>query len=160
MALAKPLVMYNGRISQISAADTIDATVASSDSFTLTNGNAGSAVIGTPVYISAANTFDLAKADASGTADTFALVSDTSNAAAASGTVKTDGFLTATTAQWDVVTGQTGGLTAGSAYFLSAATAGRLTTTSPTTTGQFSGYVGRALSTLVMEISSVRAIAL
>jgi hypothetical protein len=160
MALLKPLVMYSGRISQLLPADTLDAVVIEVDSITLTNGNAGAAVIGTPVYISAANTFNLARADASGTADTFALVSTASIAAAGSGTVQTDGFLTATTGQWDSVTGDTGGLTAGAAYFLSAATAGKLTTTSPTATGQFSGYVGKAISTLTLEISIDRAIAL
>ena len=160
MALVKPLVMYNGRVSQLLAADTLDAVVAEVDSLTLTNANAGSAVIGTPVYISAASSFNLARADASGTADPIGLVSSSSIAAAGSGSVLTDGFLTATTGQWDAVTGGTGGLTAGSSYFLSATTAGRLTTTAPTATGQFVSFIGKAVSTTVLEVSIDRAIAL
>jgi len=41
------------------------------------------------------------------------------------------GPLTLTTAQWDNITGQSGGLTPHATYYISAATAGRLTTTPP-----------------------------
>jgi hypothetical protein len=161
MALRKPVVLINGRLTQIPAGDTLEAPVAEVDSFSLTNGSAAAAPICSPVVLTGtADTFVLARADASGTADTFALVSAPSIAAAASGAVQTDGFFTATTTQWDVVTGQTGGLTPGAAYFLSATTAGRLTTTAPTATGQFCGYIGRAISSTVLEISLDRAIAL
>lgn len=161
MTLRSPLVLVDGRVSQIPAGDTLSAVVSEVDAFNLTNGNAAAAAICTPVYLNGvADTFNLARADASGTADVFALVSATSIAAAASGAVQTDGFFTATTAQWDAITGQTGGLTPGAAYFLSAATAGRLTTTAPTATGQFVCYVGRAISGTVFEISLDRAIAL
>lgn len=161
MALRSPIVLINGRLSQIPAGDTLSAVVSEVDSFNLTNGNASAIVICSPVYLTGvADTCNLARADASGTADTFALVSATSIAAAASGAVQTDGFFTATTAQWDAITGQTGGLTPAAAYFLSAATAGRLTTTAPTATGQFCCYVGKAISSTVLEISLDRAIAL
>lgn len=66
----------------------------------------------------------------------------------ASGTVIVGGVATGTTGEWDAVTGQTGGLTPGSRYWLSNATAGNLTTTAPTT-----GYlvkVGIAVSTTQM----------
>jgi hypothetical protein len=58
--------------------------------------------------------------------------------------------MSASTAQWDVVTGQTGGLTPGAMYFLSNSTDGALTTTAPST-----GYIcpiGRALSTTKMAL--------
>jgi len=153
--------MVNGRISNLPPGDTLNAVVVEVDSFNLTNGDASAVPICTPVCLTGvADTFNLARADASGTADVFALVSAPSIAAAASGAVQTDGFDVATTAQWDAVTGQTGGLTPSAAYFLSAVTAGRLTTTAPTATGQFCCYVGRAISTTVMEISLDRAIAL
>jgi hypothetical protein len=161
MALRSPLVLVNGRLSQLPAGDTLNAVVSEVDSFNLTNGNASAAVICSPIYLTGvSDTFNLAKGDASGTADVFALISAPSIAAAASGAVQTDGFFTATTAQWDVVTGQTGGLTSGAAYFLSAATAGKLTTTAPTATGSFCCYVGKAISSTVFEISLDRAIAL
>lgn len=67
--------------------------------------------------------------------------------------VRFAGPLTLTTAQWDAITGQTGGLTFGVPYFLSQATAGRLTSTDPVT--GFRAPVGVALShtTLMVQIS-------
>jgi hypothetical protein len=160
MATRLPLVMVSGRPSQLPAGDTLLATVAEVDSFILTNGTAAAVVICTPVYISADSAFSPAMANASGTADPIGLVKDASVAAAATGTVQTDGFFSATTGQWDTITGQTGGLTPGTAYFLSATTAGRLTTTAPTAVGQFVAYVGKAISSTLLEISLDRAIAL
>jgi hypothetical protein len=161
MPLVKPLVLgSNGRITQIQPGDTLNAPVSEVDSYSLTNASASAALICTPVCISGADAFVLARADAVGTADAFALVSAASIAAAGSGSVQTDGFFIATTAQWDAITGQTGGLTPNAAYFLSATTAGRLTTTAPTATGQFSTYIGRAVSATVLELSIDRGILL
>lgn len=82
---------------------------------------------------------EIAKANAN-SASTFrsiglasAAINDTS-----SGTIIVNGTLTGTTGEWDAVTGQTGGLTPGSVYFLSNSTAGNLTTTAPST-----GYICR-----------------
>lgn len=104
------------------------------------------------VYASAAGSIALARADVLTTAKMIGLVFDTTIANTASGNIITDGSLTATTTQWDAVTGGTGGLTTGSIYYLSTATAGALTTTAPTT-----GYlvpVGIGLSTTVMRLYS------
>jgi hypothetical protein len=68
--------------------------------------------------------------------------------------------LTATTGEWDTVTGGSGGLTAGAQYYLSDTTAGRLTTTPPSTTGRYVVNVGRALSTTVMLINQNQIVAL
>lgn len=116
-----------------------------------TNGEAASIAIGKAVYISGADTIRLANANAAGTKNVIGLVFDASIAAAATGAISTSGVVTATTGQWDAVTGQTGGLTSGSKYYLSNSTAGNLTTTPPTT-----GYVcpvGFALSTTKMVIN-------
>lgn len=82
---------------------------------------------------------EIAKANAN-SASTFrsiglasAAINDTS-----SGTIIVNGTITGTTGEWDAVTGQTGGLTPGSVYFLSNSTAGNLTTTAPST-----GYICR-----------------
>jgi hypothetical protein len=48
-------------------------------------------------------------------------------------------------------------LTPGALYYLSAATAGKLTTTAPTAGGQFVAPVGRATNPTQMEISLVMA---
>lgn len=117
----------------------------------LTNAEAGAINIGQAVYSSGGGSVKKAVANATGTKDVVGLVVDTSVNASANGNIATAGVVTATTAQWDAVTGQTGGLTAGAVYFLSAATAGGLTSTMPAT-----GFVcraGRALSTTQLEIN-------
>lgn len=149
----RPLVIINGVIQQLPAIDTLDAPVSEVDLVNMSNGSAAAMVIGSPVYVSAPNAVLLARANASGTTETLGLIREASVAAAAAGAVQTDGILTATTAQWDAVTGQTGGLTSGSVYFLSATTAGRLTVTAPTAVGEFVARVGRAISTTALDIS-------
>jgi len=153
MATRKTLVMVAGRIERLQAGDTVDADLAEVDLIELTNNNGSPAVIGEAVYIDGADTCDKAQANAAGTMDMVALVKDPSIAAATAGMVQSDGVLSATTGQWDAVTGDTGGLTTGSVYYLSAATAGRITDTSPTAGGEYSVQVGKALSTTELEIS-------
>lgn len=153
MALIKPLVIINGLVQQLSAADTLDAAVSEVDVVALTNNQGAAVVIGTPVYSNAAGQFRSGQANASGTIQLIGLAKDVSTAIAASGLVQTDGILVGTTVQWDAITGQTGGLTAGSPYYLSAATAGRLTVTAPSTIGQFVVRVGLALSSTQLDIS-------
>jgi len=153
MALRKPLVIINGVPQQISNSDTLDAVLAEVDQVSLSNGEATAVVIGTPAYVFSANTVKKAQANASGTTEAIGLIRDTSIAAGATGSVQLDGQLSATTAQWDAITGGTGGLTAGSTYYLSASTSGQLTTVAPTTTGQFVLRIGKALSTTVLDIA-------
>lgn len=123
---------------------------ASSLSDNFTNGEAGAIAIGRAVYSSAADAVKLANANALGTKDVVGLVGAVSISSGAAGAIVSEGILAATTAQWDAVTGQTGGLTFGARYFLSNATAGALTTTAPT-----SGYiapVGIGQSTTKMRV--------
>ena len=151
--LRKPLVINGGQIEQLQAGDTLDASTGAVDVVQATNANASPIVIGAPVYPSVAGSVDLAKADAQATVQVLGLVKDTSIASAASGAIQTDGILSATTAQWDAVTGGTGGLTVGGVYYLDAANAGKLTSTAPTTGGQFVVRVGLAMSTTELDIS-------
>ncbi len=153
MASRKPLVINNGQIQQIQSGDVLDAVISEVDLVSLTNNNAGSIVIGMPVYSADADDVDKAQANAVGTTEVIGLVQETSIATTASGFIQTDGVLSATTTEWDAVAGTTGGLTPGAIYFLSSATAGELTETAPTTAGQFVLRVGKALSTTEMEIS-------
>lgn len=153
MALVKPLVIVNGFIQQLSSSDTLDANVSEVDVIGLSNNQGSAIVICSPVYISGAGQIKLGQANATGTIQLVGLAKDPSIANAANGFVQTDGSFAATTAQWDVVTGQTGGLTPGAVYFLSAATAGRLTTVAPNTVGQFVVRVGLAISTTQMDIT-------
>ena len=146
MALKKPLVLTNGEIEQLQSTDTI----AQVEAIQQTNGEAGSIVIGMPVYVSAADTVKKAKADAVGTTPVIGLVADVSITTAVAGGIQMDGILAATTAQWDAVAGTSGGLTFNTKYYLSNATAGNLTSTPPTT--GFVQRVGIALSTTELLI--------
>lgn len=153
MAARKPLVMNAGQIQQLQSGDTLDAVVVEVDLVARTNNNASPIVIGAPTYVDSAGTVDLAQADASGTVEVLGLVQETSISAAASGYIQTDGILTATTGQWDAITGLTGGLVAGDVYYLDPDTAGLLTPTAPTTGGDFVVRVGVGLSTTELEIT-------
>ena len=153
MAARKPLVINSGQIEQLQAGDTLDASVSEVDVVSKTNDNAGSIVIGTPVYVKSNGNVDKGRANASGTVQLLGLVKDASVAAAASGIIQTDGILAATTGEWDAVTGGSGGLTPGSRYFLDPSTAGLLTTSAPTSAGNFVVSVGLAISTTEMDIS-------
>lgn len=148
MANLKPLVIVSGKVQQLPVGATIDAPLSGYQQAQLQNANVGAIVIGAPVYISGAGAVDKAKADASGTSDPIGLVAATSISAAATGTIALDGVLTATTVQWDAVTGQSGGLTSGAVYYLDPSTAGKMTTTAPSTVGQYVVRLGKALSTV------------
>jgi len=160
MSAKKPLVITNGQIEQLQAGDTLNASVTEVDVIAKTNDNAGSIVIGAPVYVKSNGNVDKGRANAQGTVQILGLVADTSIAAAASGNIQTDGVLAATTGQWDAVTGETGGLTPGAVYYLDAGTAGKLTQTAPTTTGQFVVKCGLAISATEMDIDTTAPIKL
>lgn len=154
MALKIPLVLTSGQIQQLQAGDSLNASCNEVDVVSMTNANAGAVVICAPVYVAAAGTFDKAQANAAATTEILGLVATSpSIAIAGSGNIQTDGILTATTAQWDAVAGTTGGLVAGTVYYVSAATAGLLTATAPSAAGQFVIRVGIALSTLDLDIT-------
>lgn len=129
------------------------ASVPDTSTTEMTNDQGSSIAIGQAVYVSAAGNVKLAKADAAATKVVLGLVLPTTIADSASGLIVTSGAITATTAQWDAVTGGAGGLTAGAIYFLSAGTAGALTSTAPTTDSQYVTRVGQALSTTKMNVS-------
>lgn len=94
MAKKKPLVLdSNNQPQQLQAGDYIG-----DESFiVLTNGEAGTVVIGAPVYISAADTAKKAKADAAGTLPCLALVADTTILTSVTGNYQAEGIMTLTT---------------------------------------------------------------
>jgi hypothetical protein len=155
MTVKKPLVITAGQIEQLQAGDRLDL----SNSATKTNNTGNALVIGTPVYVNGANVL-LARANAQSTIRVAGLVADVSAPDAGPVTVIVDGVVTATTGQWDTITGQTGGLTPGADYWLSAATAGKLVSTAPTTDGEFVVPVGHALSATEFELEVGRPVKL
>ena len=154
MALKSPLVIgSDGLPQQLQAGDSLSTAATTYTSRAVTNGEASAAlVIGAPVYASAADTVKRAQSNAKATTKLVGLGLDATVAAAGVGNIVTSGILVATTAQWDAVTGQTGGLTFGSYYFVDPATAGKLTLTVPSAVGQCIAIVGIALSTTALEL--------
>lgn len=154
MALKKPLVLYGGEQAQLQAGDDLNVPISGTIDVSLTNDEVTPVVIGSAVYIDAADGFKKAKADAAGTSKCMGLANvSPSITNAVAGVVAISGIITATTAQWDAVAGTTGGLTFGALYFLSTATAGLLTATAPSTVGQYVVEVGQAISTTEMKLT-------
>ena len=149
MAVVKPVVFGpDGALRNIQAGDTL----AGGSETGIINLTAAAALIaGNAVYSSAAGAVNKAQANAAGTRTVIGLTTG-AIASAASGPVQVNGVLSLSTAQWDAVCGTTGGLTPNTPYFNSPTTAGLLTATVPTTTGQYSTQVGIATSTTEMII--------
>lgn len=127
----------------------------------LTNGDAVSLVIGTPVVLTGAPaTVQRAEADSLSLAAVIGIVivgASPTNPAK----VRLAGPVTATTAQWDAVTGQVGGLTPGVDYFLGVAP-GTLSTAAPpsTSVGDLVVRVGRAIDSTRLNLDVTRPILL
>lgn len=119
----------------------------------LINGESGSISICTPVYVFAADTVKKAQANASGTTRTIGFVSQNSIAASASGNIRIASVLQATTGSWDAVAGTSGGLTAGTIYYLSDSSAGHITSTAPSTSGHYVQEVGEGISATELLIN-------
>lgn len=153
--------LTTGFETRVAAAETAIALLQAIDPLVpVTNANASPIVLGQPVYVTDNDTVDLARANALSTSGVLGLVQDNSIAASGTGDVLTSGHLTGSTAQWDAVTGGTGGLTANSIYYLSATTAGRLTATPPSTSGHVVVEVGKAVSTTTLKIAVILRIRL
>lgn len=135
-----------------SPSDDSESSTTESDLVNLINGNAGTVPIGTPVYSSAADTIDKARANAAGTSLVIGVVT-ASVLPGASVDVATSGAIVATTGQWDTVAGTTGGLVFNTIYYLDASSPGKLTSTAPSGAGQFVVQVGVAVSTTTLVVS-------
>lgn len=149
MAVQKPLVIIAGQIQQIPAGDTMSAASSEVDVISLTA--AATVVKGCPVYISVAGSFNKANAAAAGTAKVIGFAAE-GITSAAQGIIQTDGVLSCTTGEWDAIAGTTGGLVAGTEYYL-AASAGLISSTAPSSSGAYVVKVGTAISTTELEIT-------
>jgi hypothetical protein len=95
----------------------------------------------------------IATADVAGTSVVVGVVLDSTVSVGAQFRAISSGPVSATTAQWDAVTGQSGGLTPGAAYYLSPTVPGRITPIPPTDDAQYIVYVGTADSATVLSVS-------
>ena len=155
MATRLPLVLgADGLPQQLQSGDTLSSPNSGLSLRSVTNNEASVAIVlGTPVYMFGADGVKRAQANAKATSQVAGLCYDVTVAAAGVGNLITSGVLVGTTAQWDAVAGTTGGLIFNTLYFLDPATIGKMTATVPTTVGQTVTLIGRALSTLELELS-------
>jgi len=117
------------------------------------NPTGGAVAPGKAVYL-LANGTGIALADANGTAparNVCGLVASGATAIAVAANIIQDGDLTLTTAQWDTVTGDSGGLVPFTEYYLSGS-AGAVTKTVPATTGDTDIVVGVAKTATTMNV--------
>lgn len=148
-ALRKPLVINGGQIEQLQAGDILDAPVSDATVLQETNGSGSPITQGQAVYFNAADSVELAEANAIGTVPCKGLVYATSIAAGSPGAIIMEGLITL--ADWSSIIGSAN-LTANVPYYLSPSTAGKLTATAPSTVGQYVQEIGFALDTTTMFV--------
>lgn len=147
MANRKPLALINGEIQELPSTDTLDAAVSEVDVVVRTNDEGSTMPALSPVYINDSNGVMLARANNDSTRKVIGLARDEANAAA-SVTVQVNGIISGTAGEWDAICAESipSGLTANTDYFLSSATAGLITSSAPTGSGNWVVKVIRALS--------------
>jgi hypothetical protein len=163
MASRKPLVLNAGQIQQLQSGDTLDAVTTTQyevDIITLGNPDVNTAIpICTPVALDATGDLVLAQADVSATSKVLGLAR-AEIAANSDGEVQTDGAVTATTGEWDIVTGGANGLVPGTIYYLDPDTAGMLADAAPVNAGDYVVEIGEGISTTKLELNIKRPVKL
>jgi len=104
--------------------------------------------IGSPLYLTGVGHVDLAQADAAGTVQVVGLALEAVSTGFTCQYIS-EGSIERT--DWTDVAG-TVALSAGATYFLDTSLAGRITSTAPTTGGQYVVRVGRAVNTTTLDI--------
>lgn len=148
-------LIFNGNITIV-----VDSATGVGVGSPVDTGLGGTISIGTPVYSSADGHCNKAIATSATLSQVVGLVADQAIAHAAAGNVRTEGPLTATSVQWDAITGDIGGLVPNAQYYLDPSTAGMLTRVQPTDPGQFIAPIGTAISsdTIVIRIKKTTAL--
>lgn len=154
MTLRDPLVIINGQIQQLPGGDTINGTVGGTNTTlqVLTNNQGSTINKGHAVYVDTANNVKLASANSATATQFIGFVADTNIGTGNTGNIQHSGVLTANTAQWDAVTGETGGLVANQVYYLSSTTAGMTVNAAPTADTKYVKPIGIGLTSTEMLI--------
>lgn len=161
MAKHNPLVVVSGQTRALSAGDTVNgATSLPKYTFLVTNNQGSTINKCQAVYIDATDSVKLASSNNSVLQQFAGFVYDDTSGNGNTVNIQYASTLTANTAQWDAVSGGTGGLTPGSVYYLSGSTAGSISTTPPAGTGKYVLPVGVSLNTTTMGIYNTRSVLL
>lgn len=138
---------------------TVKAQTGAGSIVTLQNVDTVTITKGQPVYLFGNGTIKLARAN--GWPQTVVLgLARASIAPTASGEIQQHGILEATTTEWDAVTGQTGGLTPTTAYFLDKNTAGMMNVNAPVAQYNYVMPLGYAVSLTRFDINRQRPVKL
>lgn len=123
--------------------------------FSKINGEAGSIVKGMAVYIPEAAPTTCLKSTATSYAASCVsgVVNDPVGLPGVSTTLTSKGIVENTTTDWDIITGETGGLRAGKDYFLRTNSFGGISSTPPFGDGLFIVKVGKALSATALDVN-------
>lgn len=154
MAIKKPLVLTGGELEQLQPGDSL---APSPNSLQLQCWETGGVTIGAPASLMGADAFG--KAAATDRPHVIGLAAE-AIAENASGAIQTNGKLSATTAEWDAITGGTDGLVATTTYYLSDSDYGKLVDTPPTTAGNYVVRVGVAVNATDLQLMLSRPIKL
>ena len=157
MAVRLPLVQVDGEIQELQAGDNIDTAAD-----TITRTFTATVVAGAVLYVDGNGSVDQAQANAEGTSQVIGLAK-AAVTIGNPGDVSTDGTVTLTTGEWDVITGEAGGLTFDNKYYLSDAAAGRLLQEDNLAglgAGEYVVEVGIGLSTTELQMRIRRRILL
>ncbi len=152
MAVKNPLVLAaDGTIQQLQAGDSLPGGGGGVD-FTVNKGFVSNANKGAPVRLDSSGDALAAQADVAANAKAIGLAVST----VVSGdpaNIQFAGLFSASSGEWNAITGEAGGLTPGATYYLDAAAPGGMTTVAPTTAGQVVQEMGVALTDLVFLIA-------
>ncbi len=139
--IRKPLILNSGNLEQLQAGDRLAPVP---NSIQIINGEDYTISAGQPIVIDDQNEAKYANAVINKDVVAFC-VEDVLTTI--SGTFQIDGILSLTTAQWDLITGEVGGLRPGKIYFLDDNDTGRIVRTPPTTPEHYVVRLGAAIST-------------
>jgi hypothetical protein len=156
MSVKKPLVITNGRVEQLQAGDRIDL----GNTVTKNNIDVGPVVVGQPMIVTGADAKTAHAGNISRINVAGLVMEDAIPGTQVS--LMAVGIMTASAAQWEVVTGNAAGLVTGKSYYLvaDAPFPGKLQEAAPTLDGQFIVHVGIALSSTQMKIQIERPVLL
>lgn len=159
MAARKPLVIIDGYVHRLPEGDTIDGETRS-NCVEVTHVGPDDIEPGFAVYVSGDDEVTHAQADVIGTADPIGLATEFGTGTPDSVVkVQVGGVLELTLSEWNLVTGDSVGLVPNNVYYLNPALPkGSITNIAPTTSGQFTTVIGRAISATKLKIAIERAV--
>lgn len=133
----------------------VDNLQSGNQTFTKTNGESYPLIKGMAVYITEVDEANCraAVATAAVSSRVLGLIADAAVAPGAVASISSKGMLEKPTTDWDIITGEVGGLRPSHDYFLRAGYAGGITSVPPTAVNNFVVKIGKAVSPTVLDVN-------